>query len=569
MAKKNLHLSRNAYILNIRKNQKYLTDEEFKTSVEELKASEGIMQMRKIFDHYKQIAKSRIPSSSQGITAEQIDIDRDPLEDVPYEEEQKDEIEKASKSMKTIQSFLRGKLSQKKAVIKTIKRPPHRFYKPTPHPQFLWKEYQRIRKQELTNELRNTHISEPIRQRLDLLVENQVKRFKILQEYEKELEKIANRYQMNKDNKVIDISSLKVLDVSDFYEHDYLMLYNEFMRNMSILEKGKDEFLTELLRYFQFHEDALNKYKQDVNEMYIQFATVTTATHYKEIGEIKSKFEKEQEQRRDIQKDENTLRYQIEEEQQRLLLINQDYVKLVKQIQKTESDTKRIEMERKLQEIENQKRLIQNRIESLYQTEKTKRGYVGEEEISMRHNLRGEFNAYKPKPKPKPAPHDPWEFFNPPANLGVVPVPAPPQAPQFELQEEEEDDDEPITQGKVTYSVAPIVTKQKATLYNHPIYNVKTIDNIDNLINLIKLYPSLKDIIGQTVLSNMIKTGTISKDKLNIIQQFMKKENMPITFNVPIRQIISPVSQDVQVKKPVKLEDYADLIPPRISIIRY
>ena len=80
-------------------------------------------------------------------------------------------------------------------------------------------------------------------------------------------------------------------------------------------------------------------------------------------------------------------------------------------------------MERKLQEIENQKRLIQNRIESLYQTEKTKRGYVGEEETAMRHNLRGEFNASKPKPKPKPAPHDPWDFFNPPANLGVVPPP--------------------------------------------------------------------------------------------------------------------------------------------------
>ena len=155
--------------------------------------------------------------------------------------------------------------------------------------------------------------------------------------------------------------------------------------------------------------------------MYIQFATVTTATHYKEIDEKKAKFEKEQEQRRDIQKEENNLRYQIEEEQQRLLQINQYYVRLVKQIQKTDSDTKRIEMERKLQEIEHQKRLIQNRIESLYQTEKTKRGYVGEEETSMRHNLRGEFNASKPKPKPKP--RDPWEFYNPPANLGVVPQP--------------------------------------------------------------------------------------------------------------------------------------------------
>ena len=481
MAKKNLHLSRNAYILNIRKNQKYLREDELKSAVAELKASEGIMQMRKIFDHYKQIALSRIPSSSQGITAEQMDIERDPLEDVPYEEEQEDEIEdvphisleKASKSVKTIQSFLRGKLSQKKAVRKTVQRPPHRVHKPTPYSRFSlslksWKDYQKERKQELTNYLRNTNISEPIKQRLDLLVDNQVKRFKILQEYEKELEKIVDRYN------VTEISSLKVLDVSDFYEHDYLMLYNEFMRNMSILEKGKDEFLTELLRYFQFHEDALNKYKQDVNEMYIQFATVTTATHYKEIGEIKSKFEKEQDQRRDIQKDENTLRYQIEEEQQRLLQINQDYVRLVKQLQKTDSDTKRIEMERKLQEIENQKRLIQNRIESLYQTEKTKRGYVGEEETSMRHNLRGEFNASKPKPKPKP--RDPWEFYNPPANLGVVPQPVEEPEEHIVIQRqpkrrqiqprsqpvpELEESSPPITQTTVPYTAFQFIEKGK------------------------------------------------------------------------------------------------------------
>ena len=129
-------------------------------------------------------------------------------------------------------------------------------------------------------------------------------------------------------------------------------------------------------------------------------------------------------------------------------------------------------------------------------------------------------------------------------------------------------DKEEITQGKVMYSVAPVVTNEKATLYN-PIEHVKTIDNIDNLINLIKLYPSLKDIIGQTVLSDMIKTGTISKNKIDRIKDFFKKENVSVTFNVPIRQSISPVSQDVQVKKPEKLEDYSDLIPPRISIIRY
>ena len=185
-----------------------------------------------------------------------MDIDRDPLEYVLYEEEKEEiedvphiSLEKANKPVKTIQSFLRGKLSQKKAVKKTVQRAPHRTHKPTPYTRFSltlqsWKEYQRERKQDLTNYLRNTNVSAPIKQRLDLLVENQVQRFKILQEYEKELEKIGDRY------KVTEVSSLKALEAKDFYEHDYLILYNEFVRNMNILEKSKEYFQNDLLRFF-------------------------------------------------------------------------------------------------------------------------------------------------------------------------------------------------------------------------------------------------------------------------------------------------------------------------------
>ena len=39
--------------------------------------------------------------------------------------------------------------------------------------------------------------------------------------------------------------------------------------------------------------------------MYIQFASVTTATHYKEIEEKKAKFIKQQEQRQVIHVEEN------------------------------------------------------------------------------------------------------------------------------------------------------------------------------------------------------------------------------------------------------------------------
>ena len=66
--------------------------------------------------------------------------------------------------------------------MKTVQRPPHRTHKPTPYSRFSltlqsWKEYQRVRKQELINYLRNTNVSAPIKQRLALLVENQVQQF--------------------------------------------------------------------------------------------------------------------------------------------------------------------------------------------------------------------------------------------------------------------------------------------------------------------------------------------------------------------------------------------------------
>ena len=71
------------------------------------------------------------------------------------------------------------------------------------------------------------------------------------------------------------------------------------------LKRVKKTFRMICWDFFQFHEEALQKYKQDVNEMYIQFASVTTATHYKEIEEKKAKFIKQQEQRQVIHVEEN------------------------------------------------------------------------------------------------------------------------------------------------------------------------------------------------------------------------------------------------------------------------
>ena len=122
----------------------------------------------------------------------------------------------------------------------------------------------------------------------------------------------------------------------------------------------------------------------------------------------------------------------------------------------------------------------------------------------------------------------------------------------------------------------PIVYKilnerQRTEQGTEPIQELQELSQYDTekLRELIKKYPELKNTVSNALLSEIIKTGTINKNNLEKINEFLKKENIPVTFNVPIRQTISEISQIVQVKKPVKLEDYADLIPPRRSIIRF
>ena len=90
-----------------------------------------------------------------------------------------------------------------------------------------------------------------------------------------------------------------------------------------------------------------------------------------------------------------------------------------------------------------------------------------------------------------------------------------------------------------------------------------TID-IEKLKKLIQTHPNFKDIIGKTALSEMVRTGVADKQSLDAMKDFFKPENLQSRITIQANQRMPEYTP----KKPVTLEDYGELIPPRMSIIR-
>ena len=67
-----------------------------------------------------------------------------------------------------------------------------------------------------------------------------------------------------------------------------MMSQNQYNFQIQKLRNDQDQFMSELLQYIEFHEKALNLYKSETTEMYIQTAAQITKQHYKEI-KIKQK----------------------------------------------------------------------------------------------------------------------------------------------------------------------------------------------------------------------------------------------------------------------------------------
>ena len=141
----------------------------------------------------------------------------------------------------TIQSFVKSKVSEKKAVAKQMKKPEHRIVKPT-HSNRLdlaimtWTDHQKQRKREYVDLCRTYKI--PIGQGgvLNRLIDNQIERLKILKEEQKALENIEREYEKAKEKyEVIPIENLRLLETKEFYDHEYMpkiAYYEDFVRKI-------------------------------------------------------------------------------------------------------------------------------------------------------------------------------------------------------------------------------------------------------------------------------------------------------------------------------------------------
>ena len=85
------------------------------------------------------------------------------------------------------------------------------------------------------------------------------------------------------DRDIIPIEALGKLSDIEVLDSDYMMLQNQYNFQIQKLRIDQDQFMSELLQYIEFHENALNLYKSETNEMYIQTAAQITAQHHKEI----------------------------------------------------------------------------------------------------------------------------------------------------------------------------------------------------------------------------------------------------------------------------------------------
>ena len=61
----------------------------------------------------------------------------------------------------------------------------------------------------------------------------------------------------------------------------------------------------------------------------------------------------------------------------------------------------------------------------------------------------------------------------------------------------------------------------------------------------------------------MVRTGTADKKSLDDMKEFFKQENVQSRIVIPKK-----TTPDYIPRKPLNLEDYGELIPPRFSIIR-
>ena len=230
------------------------------------------------------------------------------------------------------------------------------------------------------------------------------------------------------------MGELKKLDAKDFYNTEFLIKYDQYLDLIQKLEKGKTDYMNIFLQYLEFHEQALQMYKNETNEMFIQFGFAVQHTHNKEVTEKKKRMEEEPLQRRHLMDEENRLRQVIEDEQKIIEQFGQEIRRISQHIKSSDDERqkRRLEQEKILlqKEVEQKQAFLRAQMVRLQQLEGAQRGYLYEEEGTRHNELYTNFEGTKPRSRPQPE-TQPLVVPKPPKSVSkpkpatTAPLPAP------------------------------------------------------------------------------------------------------------------------------------------------
>jgi hypothetical protein len=454
--------------------------------------------------------------------------------------------------------------------------------------------------------------------RSNVLVENQEKRFTIIKEEEQVRKRILGK--MREETEIIPVESLGKLPDIEIMDKEYLMLQNQYATNLQILRTNQDQFMSEFLQYIEFHEDLLNLYKRETNEMYIQTAVQITQQHNKEIEMRKEELIKCEKKRQELEIQEELYRDELNgtynairlflsindlkaaeskqseyDEKQKIL---QQIEAMIKQCEKEETNIRdTMEYEQNVNfdsNIIKSAEINMNMFEKIDEiNKKAARANMNNEENLNRNTVMNEEkinniylqNRYKemqnkikriqkgkqveptittPITEPIETPEDD-EIIQYSGSRVYTEAPTYETAPIQYIQPPEQ-----YRLNTATSSISQI-TPQPISEIRHIINKVAAgtqtqplgIANMDEIKNLIKKYPDMKDIIVNSLLSELVKNKNVKREDIENIKHLSSTFNQPFTArSYSYAQNPNVIQKMAIFKKPQNLQDYENIVPP-------
>ena len=261
-----------------------------------------------------------------------------------------------------------------------------------------------------------------VKTKLDLIVENEIERFKLIRDFEKQIEQLKKSYASRREiDEIIPIEKLQLLDEKDFYDYEYYEKYKEYSDLIKFIEKEGKSLLDSLYSFFEAQESALRLYNNQVNEMYINFVSEVTATHNKELEERKKRMQQEPLERKELRDKEEKFRRAIHEEQERLSQINSEYSKLISLFKSATTTEEKARIEKQIKKKQEDIEIIKGRISRLQDWEYEERRQLDDLERATRTKIHREIEQNTPSiALPKPP-----KSVSKPTASHVVPVAVP------------------------------------------------------------------------------------------------------------------------------------------------